>query len=179
MARTRLARSGLLLALLLTVQALRLVLPLPPFITMFGIGSAVNACLLAATLFAGWRAALFMAVIAPVVAWLQQMLPLPILIVPVAVANVVYLTVFFWLFRRQRWVAVLAAATAKMAGMYAATDWLLRFVALPELPAKLLRLMFSWPQLVTGVLGGALCILIVERLRKTGVYMPEDDKPSD
>lgn len=179
MARTHLARTGLLLALLLTVQALRLVLPLPPFITMFGIGSAVNACLLVATLFVGLRAALLMAVIAPTVAWLQQMLPLPILIVPVAVANAVYLTVFFWLFRRQRWLAVFAAATVKMAAMYAVTDWLLRFVALPELPAKLLRLMFSWPQLVTGALGGALCLLIVERLRKTGVYTPEDEKTSD
>lgn len=179
MARTHLARTGLLLALLLMVQALRLVLPLPPFITMFGIGSAVNACLLVAALFVGWRAALFMAMIAPTVAWLQQMLPLPILILPVAVANGVYLTVFLGLFRRQRWLAALAAAVAKMAAMYAATDWILHFVALPELPAKLLRLMFSWPQLVTGFVGGALCIFIIERLQKTGVYMPNGDSSDE
>ena len=177
MMRIRLTRTGLLLALLLAVQSLRLVMPLPPFITMFGIGSAVNACLLTAALFVGLRAALFMSVVAPIVAWLQQMLPLPVLIVPVAAANMVYVVVFSLLYRQQRhnYLAIAAAAPAKMAAMYLAADWLLRLVQLPDAIAKLLRLMFSWPQLVTGVIGGALCLLIVGRLRKTGVYMPTEE----
>ena len=177
MTHTRLTRTGLLLALLLAVQSLRLVMPLPPFITMFGIGSAVNACLVTAALFVGLRAALFMAVVAPVVAWLQQMLPLPVLIVPVAAANMVYVLVFSLFYQRgRRYLAVAAAAPAKMAAMYLAADWLLRLIQLPDVIAKLLRLMFSWPQLVTGVIGGALCLLIVGRLRKTGVYTPTEER---
>ena len=177
MTHTRLTRTGLLLALLLAVQSLRLVMPLPPFITMFGIGSAVNACLVTAALFVGLWAALFMSVVAPVVAWLQQMLPLPVLIVPVAAANMVYVLVFSLFYQRgQRCLAVAAAAPAKMLAMYLAADWLLRLVQLPDAIARLLRLMFSWPQLVTGVIGGALCLLIVSRLRKTGVYTPTEER---
>ena len=169
MNRSNLTRTGLLLALLLAVQSLRIIIPLPPFITMFGIGSAVNACLLVAALFVGVRAALLMAVIAPVVAYLQQMLPVPILIAPVALANGVYVVAFYYLQRKQPWFAVAAAALAKMASMYVAIDWLLQFVALPDRIAALLRLMLSWPQLVTGVIGGVLCLIIAERLRKTGI----------
>ncbi len=169
MNRTHITRAGLLLALLLAVQSLRLLIPLPPFITMFGIGSAVNACLLVASLFVGIRTALLMAVVAPTVAYLQQMLPVPVLIVPVAAANAVYVLAFAALYGKRPYLAVVVAALVKMAGMYVAIDWVLQFVALPERIAALLRMMLSWPQLVTGLLGGALCLVIVERLRKTGL----------
>ncbi len=169
MSRTKITRAGMLLALLLAVQALRLVIPLPPFITMFGIGSAVNACLLVAALYVGVRTALLMAVVAPTVAYLQQMLPVPVLIVPVAAANAVYILAFAVLYRKSPYLAVGVAALAKMAGMYVAIDWVLQFVALPERIAALLKMMLSWPQLVTGVLGGALCLVIVARLGKTGL----------
>ena len=44
--RREVVRAALLLALLLVVQSLRFVVPLPPFISMFAIGTLVNACLL-------------------------------------------------------------------------------------------------------------------------------------
>lgn len=53
--RREVVRAALLLALLLVVQSLRFVVPLPPFVSMFAIGTLVNACLLISLEVAGWR----------------------------------------------------------------------------------------------------------------------------
>ena len=93
-----LTRTGLLLALTLVFQSLRFLIPLPPWMSTFLIGSLVNAALLVALQALGLRSALLIACVTPVVAWLQQLLPLLVFILPVALGNSLYI----WLFSRLR-----------------------------------------------------------------------------
>ena len=77
--------------------------------------------------FALFSAALLMAVVAPTVAYLQQMLPVPVLIVPVAAANAVYILAFAVLYRKSPYLAVGASVAV---GLFPA--WcLLCLLALP------------------------------------------------
>ena len=54
-------RTGLILAVTLILQGLRLVIPIPPQVSMFVVGSLVNACLIVAVLLIGRRAGLVVA----------------------------------------------------------------------------------------------------------------------
>ena len=162
----KIARTALLLALTLLCQTLRFFLPVPVFLSTFIIGAMVNACLLITLQAIGLGPALLIACITPVVAYFQQMLPIPIFIVPVAVGNSLYV----WLFQRlQRigplWPAIGGAALGKAAFFYLAFTWLLTLVKIPPAMAAALMFVMGWPQLVTGVLGGILSHYIWRRLR--------------
>jgi hypothetical protein len=159
------ARTALLLALTLLFQSLRLFIPLPPFFSTWIIGSLVNACLLVAVETSGFFPAAVIAVAAPAVAYFQQLLPLPIFVLPVAFANLLYI----WLFRTGlawgRWQGIALSAFGKTLFLYLAFAWLLSFIHIgPRLAAGLLFVM-SWPQLVTTVAGGVLAAIVVRRLR--------------
>ncbi len=164
----QLTRAALLLALMLALQSIRLLVPVPPVISMFVIGSAVNACLLLAVEKIGWRPALVLAVAAPAVAALQQFLPSPLFVIPVAAANIVYAAAYRLLLPVNRWLAVGVAAGAKMLGIYTAIALVLKVVHLPDKLAAGLQMMFGYPQLITGAIGGVLCYVIVKRLERAG-----------
>ena len=158
------ARAALLLALTLVFQSLRLVIPVPPFFTTFIIGSLVNACLLIALETAGLGAAAAIAVVAPVVAYLQGLLFLPVFIPPVALGNLIYVLLFKAGLARGRVLATLAAAAGKAAFLFAAFAWLLTLVSVPATLAAGLMFAMSWPQLVTTVAGGILATVVCRRL---------------
>lgn len=160
----KLTRISLLLALMIVLQSLRMFVPVPPFVSMFIIGSTVNACLLVAVEVVGWKAALILAVVAPVVAYLQQVLVLPIFIIPVALANTVYVLGYQLMVRKNLYLGIGCAAILKMISLYCSVSWILSVVELPAKLAMILQMMMSWPQLVTGVMGGILCTLVVRRL---------------
>lgn len=164
----RLTRAALLLAIMLIFQSIRLFVPVPPFVSLFIIGSAVNACLLLTVEQAEWKLALVLAVIAPVVAYLQQVLPLPVFILPVAAANGAYVLGYrlshsFFGY----WPAVIIAAAAKAGAMYAMVAWVMAWIELPAKLAAALSMMLGWPQLITGLGGGIVCFLV---LKRTGVW---------
>lgn len=161
-----LTRSALLLALMVVFQSIRLVIPVPPFVSMFVIGSAVNACLLLAVELIHWRAAFVLAAAAPVVAAWQQVLPSPIFIIPVAAANLVYVLLYATLLKTNRWLAVGGAALFKVLGLYLMIALTLEFAQLPEKLVAVLNMMFSYPQFITGVLGGIFCYLFTRKLNK-------------
>ena len=165
----KLTRAALLLAIMIVLQSLRLWLPLPSYLSLFVIGSAVNACFLIAVEMAGWRLALALACIAPVIAYFQQVLPLPLFILPVAIANSAYLLGYASLRQIHRGLAIATAVLVKMLSMYLSISWILTLVYLPEKLASLLRLMLSWPQLITGVLGGVVCLMLMRRLFRANI----------
>lgn len=157
-------RTALLLALTLLFQSLRLLIPIPPFLSSFIIGSLVNACLLVAAEKAGVGSGLFIAMIAPIVAYFQMMLPIPVFIIPIALGNVVYICLFSFAGKWGRIPGVLLAAIGKAGLLYAAFTWLLSFIAIPTNIGAGIMLAMSWPQLVTGVVGGLLACIIVKRI---------------
>ena len=162
-----LTRTGLLLALTLVFQSLRFLIPVPPWMSTFLIGSLVNAALLVALQALGMRSALLIAVVTPVVAWLQQLLPLPVFILPVAFGNSLYI----WLFSRLRragpeWLAVGSAALGKAAFFFLAFRGLLSMLELPPALSAAILFVMGWPQLVTGLIGGFIAIYAWRRLER-------------
>jgi hypothetical protein len=163
---TVVTRTALLLALTLLFQSLRLLIPLPPFFSTWVIGSLVNACLLIALETTGFYPAAVIAVVAPVMAYFQQLLPLPVFVLPVALANLLYVGLFKTGLSWGRWQAVTVAALGKTVFLYASFFWLLSFINLgAKLTAGLLFVM-SWPQLVTTTVGGILATIVVKRLNR-------------
>lgn len=166
--RREVVRAALLLALLLVVQSLRFVVPLPPFVSMFAIGTLVNACLLISLEVAGWRLTMLSAFIAPVIAYMQQVLPLPILIFPVATANLAYITGYAALRRQNIWLGIALATAGKAALLWTSMNLLLAGLELPPAVATILQNMMGASQLVTGLGGGMLCVLLMRRMKQAG-----------
>jgi len=162
---TILTRTALLLALALVFQSLRFMIPIPIFLSTFLIGSLVNACLLIAVDTVGVQSALLIALVMPIVAYFQQLLPLPIFIIPVALGNAIYIGMFAIGKKWNWWLQLGVAASSKMVFMYATFSWLLTLIAIPAKLATGLMLVMSWPQFVTGVIGGILFSIIKKRLQ--------------
>ncbi|HWR31697.1 MAG TPA: hypothetical protein VN631_17920 [Negativicutes bacterium] len=162
----KLSRAGLLLALTIVFQSLRFFVPLPAVASTFLVGSLVNACLLIALQTTGLGPAFLIAGVTPIVAYFQQLLPLPIFILPVAVGNSLYVWLFYRLLRiGPVWPAIGGAAFGKAAFFYLAFSWILTFIQLPPVVTAGLLFVMGWPQLITGILGGVLACLVGKKLQ--------------
>ncbi|WP_094605049.1 hypothetical protein SPSIL_030950 [Sporomusa silvacetica DSM 10669] len=158
-------RTALLLALTLLFQSLRFFIPLPPLLSTFIIGSLVNSSLLIAAEKAGLWPALVIAAVTPLVAYFQMLLPLPVFILPVALGNAAYICLFLFARIWGRIPGTVLATAGKTGFLYLVFTWLLTFIAIPSKLAAGIMLAMSWPQLVTGALGGLLASLVVKRIR--------------
>lgn len=160
-----LTRTALLLTLTLIFQSLRLFIPLPPIISVFFIGSLVNACLLIAVDCAGVKSATIIAILAPIIAYFQQMLFMPIFIMPIAIGNILYVLIFTL---KSKWgygLAVSMAAVIKTSFLYVSFLWLVSFIAMPSSVITGIVFIMSWPQLVTAGLGGFIAFTIIKRIK--------------
>lgn len=159
-----LSRAGLLLALTLLFQSLRMIMPLPPFLSIFIIGTLVNTCLIIAARTVGIKLAAAIAVLAPIIAYFQQLLVLPVFIIPVAIGNVTYITLFKTGIKKGPLKALLAAALAKASILYLCFQYIMLIVEFPSPVAKGIMMIMSWPQFVTALLGGLVAIYVIRRL---------------
>jgi hypothetical protein len=171
-------RTALLLAITLIFQQLRLLIgnSLPSTII---IGSLVNLTIVVAAGTVGWRGSVVIAILSPVVALLEGHLPLPVLVPFVAAGNIVIAVVFELIERHKsvpalQWTAAIVSSAAKTAALYALVVLLFVGVMLPGmgLPAQKVTAMtttlavsFSWPQLITALIGSAVAIPVINRLR--------------
>ena len=168
-------QTALMLALLVALQALTK--PLGQLVT----GSCVNAILAVTVLVAGLSSGITVALISPVMAFLLNIAPQILTVPAIMVGNAVYVVLLYVIAGRDsrntiRLVgAWLAAAAAKFAVLYAIVVWLICGVfsaallasgALKPPMLELLPATFSWPQLVTALIGGGVALLIVPMLRK-------------
>lgn len=167
--------TAVLLALLVTLQAITK--PLGQLVT----GSFVNAVLAVTVLVAGLPSGIVVALISPVLAYLLGIAP-QILTVPAIMAgNCVFVLLLHLLADRQgkdllrQALAWIAAAAAKFVTLYAIVVWLIcgvlseRLIAAGTLKAPMLKVLpatFSWPQLITALIGGAVALAIFPVLRK-------------
>ena len=167
--------TAIMLALLVSLQALT---------KGFGqlvTGSCVNAVLAVAVLVGGLGCGLTVALVARVLAFLLGIAP-QILTVPAIMAgNAVYVLLLHFLADRngknllKQAAAWVIAALAKFATLYiivvklicgVMASSLLAAGTLKEPMLKALPATFSWPQLITALIGGAVALLIVPVLRK-------------
>ncbi|MDF2633839.1 MAG: hypothetical protein K0R78_713 [Pelosinus sp.] len=160
-----LTRAALLLALALLFQSIRLLFPIPPLASTFLIGSLMNACFLLAAGIVGMGPTLMIVFLVPIVAYFQQVLPLPIFIIPVALGNAIFIGIFLMGRHWKYWVNIVVAAASKAIFMYIAFSWLLNLLEIHVKIATGLLFIMSWPQFITGIIGGALAGIIKKRLR--------------
>ena len=167
--------TAIMLALLGTLQALTK--PMGQLVT----GSCVNAVLAVAALVGGLWCGITVAVISPVLAFLLGIAPQILTVPAIMVGNGVFVVLLRLIAGNQSkplWkqvVAWMSAAAAKFAALYAIVVLLICGVLSESLLAsgvmkpqmlQALPATFSWPQLVTALIGGAVALLIVPVIRK-------------
>ena len=167
--------TAVMLALLVSLQALTK--PMGQLVT----GSCVNAVLAVSALVGGLSCGLTVALISPVLAFLLGIAPQILTVPAIMVGNTVFVILLVLLADKsgktiiKQVIAWLAAAAAKFAALYAIVVWLICGVLSESLLAagvmkapmlKALPATFSWPQLFTALIGGAVALLIVPVLRK-------------
>lgn len=167
--------TAVMLALLMTLQWATK--PLGQLVT----GSCVNAVLAVTVLVAGMSGGVTVALLSPVFAFLLGIAP-QLVTVPAIMAGNAAFTVLLRLIsggtEKPLWrpvIAWLTAAVVKFVTLYLlvekvicglAAPALLRLGVLKEPMLKALPAAFSWPQLVTALIGGAVAMLMVPVLKK-------------
>jgi len=172
--------TAIMLALLVTLQALT------KGFGQFVTGSCVNAVLAVAALVGGLSCGLTVALISPVLAFLLGIAPQIITVPAIMAGNTVFVVLLHFLADTtgknlvKQSIAWLTAAVAKFAVLYLlvvqvicglASGALLgqklgEIVLLAPPMLEKLPAMFTWPQLITALIGGAVALAIVPVLRK-------------
>ena len=167
--------TAVMLALLVCLQALTK--PMGQLVT----GSCVNTVLAVAALVGGLNCGLVVALCSPVLAYLLGIAPQILTVPAIMVGNTVFVVLLSLLADKsgknivKQVIAWIAAAAAKFAALYAIVVWLICGVLSENLLAsgvmkapmlKALPATFSWPQLFTALIGGAVALVITPVLRK-------------
>ena len=167
--------TAVMLALLVCLQALTK--PMCQLVT----GSCVNTVLAVAALVGGLNCGLVVALCSPVLAYLLGIAPQILTVPAIMVGNTVFVVLLSWLADKtgksivRQVIAWVAAAAAKFAALYAIVVWLIcgvlseNLLASGTLKAPMLKALpatFSWPQLITALIGGAVALIITPVLRK-------------
>ena len=166
-------QTGVMLALLIAVQFFT------HAFSTFVTGSLVNLILLVSVFMIGLGGGLTIAVLSNFFAFLMGVGPAFIQIVPfVAVGNAIFVTIA-WFFRKfvgshetkKRAVAVIGLVIASVAKMLFL--WVgLVIIMLPMIPGlkpaqiNIIGTAFSWPQLITALIGSTLAMIIIPLIRK-------------
>lgn len=140
-------------------------------------GSCVNAVLAVAALAAGLWSGVVVALLSPFFAFLLGIGPQLIQVVPaIALGNLTYVLVLYFVLGRKKsspvWkelLGLLCASAAKALILYLAVVKVMLSVMGPSLPVKQVQTftaMFSWPQMITALIGGLVALLIVPPLKK-------------
>lgn len=139
-------------------------------------GSCVNAVLAIAALLGGVWSAVVVAAVSPFFAFLLKIGPQLIQVIPfIALGNLVYVLLIAGIAHLGKKsvvagaIGVVVGAAAKLAALYGGIVKLLvpaMGEAIPAKQAAMFATMFSWPQLITALIGGAVALVIFVPLKK-------------
>lgn len=167
--------TAVMLALLVTLQSITK--PMGQLIT----GSCVNTVLAISVLIGGFACGATVAAFSPVLAFILGIAPQVLTVPVIMVGNLVYIALLYVLAGKsgknpgQLAFAWIAAALAKFAVLYVLVVKVIcgimseSLLAAGTLKAPMLNALpatFSWPQLFTALIGGAVGLLIAPVLRK-------------
>ena len=169
--------TAVMLALLVGLQALTK--PMSQLVT----GSCVNAVLAITVLLVGMGGGITVALISPICAFLLGIAPNFVTVLPIMVGNVCFVVLLRLIAGKALWrqgVALVTASGAKFGVLYllvakiicgTASGALLgkklgNVVVLAPPMLKKLPAMFTWPQLFTALIGGAVALAIAPALKK-------------
>lgn len=158
-------RTAILLALTIVFQTIGRSLPFGQA-NQFVTGSLVNACLIIAAASVGIWGGLAVSVLSPFGAILTGA-PINIAFAPfIAVGNFILVLLFF-IFRKKQILGVASGAVLKFGFLFASINLFVNWVNLPEKQATTMLASFSWPQLVTAIIGGALALAVLKTIGKS------------
>ncbi len=164
--------TAMMLALLIALQWATK--PLGQFVT----GSCVNLVLAVSVLLAGLGSGLTVALLSPIFAFLLNIAPNLVTVPVIMVGNAAFVAVLRLLPSKKLWQRVaawLAAAAVKFGLLYllvvqvicgVAAQALLQQGVLKKPMLNVLPATFSWPQLVTALIGGGVAMLVTPALKK-------------
>ena len=165
MSTKKLVLGGLLVAIAVILQASRLILPLPPLLTTFIIGTLVNMMLVLCVRLNGFTSAVILSILLPIFAYVQGQLVLPMLIPVVALGNILF-TYYVKSFK-QGVLTYLVPPVVKSVSMCAAAYVVICFLRIESVAMqKGVLFAMSVPQLVTGFTGVLCAKKMVEVLKK-------------
>jgi hypothetical protein len=169
-------QAAMLIALLVVVQLLTFAVPKSvPLVGQLFTGTLVNLVLIVGAGAVGFSGAAVAAVLSPVLAFLFGQMLFPQMIPVVAIGNLVIVVVTWAFFAAVRKngksplnvAGIAVGAVAKTAVLWAAASLFivpLFFSANPKV-GKNISLMFSWPQLITAVIGGLVALAVIPPVR--------------
>ena len=164
--------TAVLLALLIVLQWVTK--PLGQIVT----GSCVNAVLAVTALLVGISGGLTVALISPVCAYLLGIAPNLVAVPAIMVGNAVFVLLLKLLCGKALWrqiLAWLAAAVGKFGTLYLLvvvlicgplSGKLLEAGVMKKPMITVMTASFSWPQLITALIGGGLALILVPILKK-------------
>ena len=164
--------TAVMLALLVALQALTK--PFGQLVT----GSFVNAVLAVTVLVAGLGSGITVAVVSPVLAYLLGIAPQILTVPAIMIGNTVFVVLLHLICGKTLWKSVaglLVAAVCKFAVLYVLVTHVICGVlaqpllaqgVLKEPMLKMLPATFSFPQLLTALIGGAVALAIAPVLKK-------------
>lgn len=176
-------RTGLLLALIVVAQVIGKMIP--PMAVIFGpfnvsqliTGSLVNLILIISTVTVGLWSGIAVGVLSSILATLLGIGPIfPIITPAIATGNVILVIIIHFFFKAAsakqngkpiQIGGIVTAAIVKCGFLWVTVPAL--FQLIPEIKppqAKMLTIMFSWPQGVTAIVGGILALLVLPAVKK-------------
>ena len=157
-------RTGVLIALLVVLQWSTSALG--QYVT----GSCVNAVLAVATLAGGLWSGVTVAVLSPFCAKLFGIGPQLVQIIPaIAAGNLAFVLVLYFVYGKQKIVGLICGAAAKFATLYLLVVQLIVPMLAENLKPQQIATfsaMFSYPQLITALIGGSITLAILPVLKK-------------
>ncbi|HHU62872.1 MAG TPA: ECF transporter S component [Clostridiales bacterium] len=158
-------RTGLLLALAVLFQTLfRAILP-EPTVNVFIVGTLVNAVLLTATASVDIPGGVVVGILTPVIVLLQGHVALIWMVPIIAAGNCILVIIYGLLAGKNRYLAFITGSVIKFVFLYFGIRLSFRLImGIPvPFPASFL---YSWPQLVTAVLGGIVAMGVIRAAGK-------------
>ena len=169
-----LAQAALMLVLLYVVQLITIANI--PLLGQIITGSLVNLVLIVAGGSIGLSASIVAAISSPAFAFLMGKMAFAQMIPVIAAGNVIIVVVAWAFFRNRHRITfgmiadvggIVFGAVAKWLFLWGATLWIMLPVVFggEQTVASKLGLMFSWPQLVTALIGGVLALFVLPAIR--------------
>ena len=169
-------RTGLCIALVVVLQFLSSMAlgSLPPLAKQLVTGSLVNLMLAVSVVFIGMWPGVAVGILSSIVATLLGIGPVFPIITPfIALSNAIYVVILAFFFRKDgaslvnKLVGLALAAAVKCAFLWVSVPWVLTTIPEAKPPQiAAMTLMFSWPQGITAVIGGLVCLALAPVLKK-------------
>lgn len=167
------ANTAMGVALVILAQFIGKMLPAgaviagPFSVTQLVTGSLVNCVLFVFTAQVGILSGVLIGILSSILASIIGIGPAVIAVVPlVAAGNAIIALVYGLTEKYGRIPATVSAAVLKCGFLWLTVPMLLRALSAPEKQLKALSIMFSWPQGVTALIGGAIAFVVISRLKK-------------